>query len=377
MRKLFAFVFMFVIILAVVSAATNDFGYNNIERPTLSSASVNYSLVNVNNSQFLQGYSPATLRDWMQTTYDGLYCKLTGCTMTGDIDMDGHDLTFGGSGSSFNTSLLIDGDTAGGNATLKINSEINQYSCIELTEGAGAIGFRICNDGAGTNRLVFSNNDDGNEWMWIDRDNGDIEIPNDNQKFLFGAGQDASIYYDGTDMIIDPKEVGSGSLKVNGSLNVTDNLEVGGNITGNQIYGGMYYHNHTATDLNFVVQDTWYPLYFTDADKLNGFTYVGGFGLSSNLTAQVSGTYQANYMGIGSGQNNHVYLTTILINGVDQEKCGSHHKMATGGDVITQGSTCFIDISVGNTVSVATQDMGGTGTGKYYGGNLNLVRVGS
>jgi len=153
-------------------------------------------------------------------------------------------------------------------------------------------------------------------------------------------------------------------------------LDVEGNITGNQIYGGMWYHNHTATTFSFTDADTWYPLFFTNATDLNGFSYVGGFGVSSNLTAQVSGKYQASYMGIGSGQNNHVYLTTILIDGIDKPECGNHHKMAAGGDVITQSGVCIISINAGQTIEVASQDMGGTGDGEYYGGNINLVRIG-
>ena len=41
----------------------------------------------VNNSYYLRGYSPTELRDLFQLTYDTLYCKLTGCTMTSDINM--------------------------------------------------------------------------------------------------------------------------------------------------------------------------------------------------------------------------------------------------------------------------------------------------
>jgi len=48
-----------------------------------------------------------------------------------------------------------------------------------------------------------------------------------------------------------------------------------------------------------------------------------------------------------------------------------------GGDVITQGGLCLITINVGDTVGLATQNLGNTGAGEYYGGNLNLVRVGN
>ena len=170
---------------------------------------------------------------------------------------------------------------------------------------------------------------------------------------------------------IDVLDINASDITANGNLNLT------GNFTGNQIYGGMFYHNHTGTTLTFTDANTWYPLYFTNATDLNGFSYVGGFNLSSNLTAQVSGKYQASYMGIGSGQNNHIYLTTIFVDGLEKYECGNHHKMAAGGDVITQSGVCIITINAGETIFLATQDMGGTGDGIYYGGNLNLVRIGS
>ena len=47
---------------------------------------------------------------------------------------------------------------------------------------------------------------------------GNIIISNDNAKLLFGAAQDASIYYNGTGLVINPKEVGSGRVVVDGSI---------------------------------------------------------------------------------------------------------------------------------------------------------------
>ena len=42
-----------------------------------------------------------------------------------------------------------------------------------------------------------------------------------------------------------------------GDINVTKN------ITGNQIYGGMWYHNHTGTALSFDNDGQYYPLFMT------------------------------------------------------------------------------------------------------------------
>ncbi len=51
---------------------------------------------------------------------------------------------------------------------------------------------------------------------------GHIYLPNDSVKLYFGAGDDASITYDGTDLCINTAEVGSGTIKINGTAAVAD-----------------------------------------------------------------------------------------------------------------------------------------------------------
>jgi len=162
------------------------------------------------------------------------------------------------------------------------------------------------------------------------------------------------------------------NLDVAGNLNQTN-----GNATINNIYGEMWYMNHTGTTIAFASANVSYPLFFTNAEKLNGFSFVGGFNLSSNLTAQFAGVYKANYLASGSGQNNHNYFTTVLINGLEQNNCMSHKKMTAGGDIVTMTGSCLINLVVGDNVQLSTMDYDGTGTGKYYAGNLNLVRIGN
>jgi hypothetical protein len=52
---------------------------------------------------------------------------------------------------------------------------------------------------------------------------GNINLPIDSQLLQFGAGQDATISYDGTNMIINPKLVGTGYLSVTGNINANAN----------------------------------------------------------------------------------------------------------------------------------------------------------
>ena len=169
-----------------------------------------------------------------------------------------------------------------------------------------------------------------------------------------------------------------GWIRINGGLNVTENLNVIGNFTGNQIYGEIYYHNHTATELNFATDGQYYHMFMLNATHLNGFSVNNiGWLLNSSLMAQVDGLYEVRYSSIGDGQNNHVYYSAIFVNEERKENCDAHKKMTAGGDVVTMNGDCFIELNVYDNVSVRVTDFGGTGTGNYYGANLNIVRIGT
>lgn len=53
--------------------------------------------------------------------------------------------------------------------------------------------------------------------------NGDILLP-DSDKIFFGTGSDASILYNGTNLLINPKAVGSGYLNIQGQTLLDDKL---------------------------------------------------------------------------------------------------------------------------------------------------------
>ncbi len=62
--------------------------------------------------------------------------------------------------------------------------------------------------------IVYGN---GNLILWND---GYMDLPNDNEAIRFGAGQDASIAYDGTNLVINPKLVGTGFLSILGDISL-------------------------------------------------------------------------------------------------------------------------------------------------------------
>ena len=160
-------------------------------------------------------------------------------------------------------------------------------------------------------------------------------------------------------------------------VDINKHLNVTGNITGNNIYGGMHFHDYTGVQIDFTSGNEYYYLWFNQTPHLNGFkaNNIGDL-LNSSLTTLVDGRYQLIYFAVGSGQNNHQYHVVPFINNTEYDLCETMKKMAAGGDITPMNGNCFIDLKVGQNVSLRIRDYLDTGMGEYYGGNLNLVRVG-
>jgi len=75
------------------------------------------------------------------------------------------------------------------------------------------------------------------------------DISTNQYKSYWGAGDDSSIGYDGTNLIINPKEVGSGYLNILGSVEIDTNLDV----EGIQIYENAFVFTLTATNSSVAV----------------------------------------------------------------------------------------------------------------------------
>jgi len=91
MKKYIIFLMLLIVSsFSLVQAET--FGYGRTE-----TIPINYSLIPiVNNSQYFDGYSISTLYTYYKSLFDDVYCKLNGCTMTGDINMGTNDITNAG-----------------------------------------------------------------------------------------------------------------------------------------------------------------------------------------------------------------------------------------------------------------------------------------
>jgi hypothetical protein len=358
---------------------------NQVTTTVSTSSSTNYSLVNVNNSLYWQGHT-GTDGTWLT----GIL-KQDGTTpLTGNWNYGNSNINGSGKISLYGNMTVINNVSSNTGAPLVLRNIqpygasglYNQYSQIWL-DSSGTLMAYIRNDGTfamgGTQGYMSCKgiiNFLGSTtvlpvWNALKVDTTAVhnltafEVQQDDNDNL------TAYFHGGTGVLF------GGNVTINNSLNVTRNINAGGNITGNGIYGGMWYHNNTLTEIDFASDGVYYTLFMMNATNLNGFGAEGiGFGLNSNLTAQYAGTYQVSYMATGSGQNNHLYRSSIFVNGVNQELCGNSHKMTAGGDIITQSGICMISLAIGDKVSIRTADIGGTGTGNYYSSNLNLFRVG-
>lgn len=138
--------------------------------------------------------------------------------------------------------------------------------------------------------------------------NGNLFLSNDNDKLFFGAAKDASITYDGSNMVINPKEVGTGNLKVVGDLNVTGS-----------IHNTLAHAHILVTDIGTVAQvDTWYNL--TANISLVDSSYLSFLEDNVSLEVEHDGHYTVTY-GMGvidvSPSPNADVAMRLTVNGVE------------------------------------------------------------
>lgn len=202
--------------------------------------------------------------------------------------------------------------------------------------------------------------------------NGNLNVPDGNitlgQKITFALGEII-------DNIID------GWITITGNTNVIGDLNVTQNFTGNQIYGEMWFDGNGTINTLINTQDVWEPIIgFNDTGEtigqsLNGFTFDE---TNEWLTAQVAGKYQVAYfLSFGNVGNNQEYQTAIFINNITQQNnTDAHRKIQASGDVGNTGTTAFIDLTVGDNVSLKIKNVDGTSNVVGHASNVNLIRIG-
>lgn len=191
------------------------------------------------------------------------------------------------------------------------------------------------------------------------RAGGDIRATVDGATGFFGIGTRSSTH----------------TLNVVGSSNITEDLIVEGNFTGNQIHGSMYFHNDSVGNLTALDEDVWNNLTaFDQAENgqiLNGVDYS-----SSVLTVVIPGTYLMGFSMTFTGTVNNKYHGTIGLNGDPQFNFEDHDRISTGSDVLDIGSENLFQVVAGDqlTVMIMNEDSGGDAT--ILSARLYLIRQG-
>ena len=116
----------------------------------------------------------------------------------------------GGTYIETNTGLIIN-VAASGTLTAGTLTRNNYGSHVTVSSNTG---------GTTTNYGHYISGVSGADTNWAFYNNTAVDsfLGNDNAKTFFGTGQDASIRYDGTDLLINPREVGSGNVEIEGAL---------------------------------------------------------------------------------------------------------------------------------------------------------------
>ena len=155
-------------------------------------------------------------------------------------------------------------------------------------------------------------------------------------------------------------------------------LNLSRNLTANQYYGEMWFHNDSASGNPTIIssQDVWY--------NITGFNQTGDSGQSLNgfsysqhkLTCNIAGLYKIDYsISFGGGLNDE-YKTAVGVNGIKQGNTETHRKLGAGGDVGNTGSSGFVSLSVDDEITLMILNDDATANADVHSANINLVRIG-
>ena len=251
----------------------------------------------------------------------------------------------GGDGTNI---LRLGGSTAGENAA----TEINFYTAADTSTRTGTNRMTIGSTGNVAIDGTTFNVDAGNNRVGIGLSgpteklqvSGNIFMTNDNDKMLFGAAKDASIYYNGTHLFIDTQEVGAGDLIIpNGNVRIGGDAYITGTIintdfttlTDNSMADALHRHSELSAsdgtpDQALVVDATGNIQFKRSASTAlsmdtadasdNKYLVLGGGGSPSSIRGAVlllGGNEEATYPGrvllnAGSGAGMYVALDGTL-----------------------------------------------------------------
>ena len=170
-------------------------------------------------------------------------------------------------------------------------------------------------------------------------------IASNGGKWLFGASEQSSIYYDGVDMIINPKEVGSGQLKVLGSTNISNNLTIEGNLSVRVPYS-VFTDNTTQNMLNVSQGQS---INFSTIEDNYNINLIG----KQNITVAQDGDYHfiISSLGICNSNNKHINIWWQK-NGVNVARSNTIQELNTANVEALMTIPFIIDLNSTDTLRI-------------------------
>jgi hypothetical protein len=166
------------------------------------------------------------------------------------------------------------------------------------------------------------------------------------------------------------------NLDVSGDALIGGNLNVSGNITGNNYYGDFYNKVYGGFErIDLVTTEVYVAITNSSCGLQNGFTCVNSTG---NLTANVGGVYKVSFtVSAEPVSNSGEYGTKLFVNGVGKDNCYAFNNFLDGNSS-SGGFNCIVRISAGDVLNIEVDDHANPVRDLIINSmNLNLMRVGN
>ncbi len=187
-----------------------------------------------------------------------------------------------------------------------------------------------------------------------------VSVESDTTGLWMGIGKDAHIYYDGTDLVVNPQEVGTGSFKVNSTAHSPEVMEIVNDVT-NMSSGVTSFMMLLEQDIDGTgTSDNIFGFRF---DQDLSYTYdTSGGNLDANFYSfWFSPDYQRTFSGTGTVEVDHQAMRASL--------SVRDTYTATGGTLTSDNRGFYYDVYNRNTLNSAGKVL----TNNNYGARV-LVR---
>lgn len=162
------------------------------------------------------------------------------------------------------------------------------------------------------------------------------------------------------------------NLNVTGSVEIANNLTIGGNFTGNQFYGEMWFDMSGNSTILITTKDVWENVTGFNAGGNNGFTYF-----NNTLICNIAGLYNTKYNTFYDDGANVEFNYALAINNIPQNKTRSHSKLGTANDVTGSVGFGYLDLNVGDVINLQVVNVDNVADPNLHHATINLVRIGN